>query len=145
MKRTLAIAALMLLAACRTPSPEGAQVGVRVDDSSAPTARVMYDQVVILDKALQSMKAGKIAVESQGAHRTPTGTLRVVAQLRNRTDFPQVLEARTSFFDRGFLPTESASGWNRVHLDPNGIGTYQESSVGADNVAHYYVEVREAR
>jgi allantoicase len=144
-KIILAALALPLLAACQTPSQEGAQLGIRVDDARAPTARVIYDQVAILDKTLQSAKAGKLAIESQGARRTATGTLNVIVQVRNRTDFPQVIEARTSFFDGGFAPTENPSGWNRLHLPPNGIATYQESSMGAANVAHYYVEIREAR
>jgi hypothetical protein len=146
MKKIIAAAwALSLLAACQTPPSEGPQLGVRVDDANAPTARVMYDQVVILDKSLQSAKAGKLAIESQGTRRTATGTLNVIVQIRNRTDFPQVIEARTSYFDAGFAPTENPSGWNRVHLPPNGVGSYQESSMGAANVAHYYVEIREAR
>ena len=146
MKRVIAATcALLTLAACQSVSPEGAQMGVRVNDANAPTARVMYDQVVILDKQLQSTKAGKIAVEGQGTRRTATGTLNVIVQLRNRTDFAQVLEARTSYFDSGFAPTEKPSAWNRIHLDPNGTASYQESSLGTVNVAHYYVEIREAR
>jgi hypothetical protein len=146
MKKIIAAAwVLPLLAACQTPIQEGAQLGVRVDDSRAANARVMYDQVVIIDKSLQSAKAGKLAIETQGTRRTATGTLNVVVQVRNRTDFPQVIEARTSFFDGGFAPTENPSGWNRVHLPPNGVATYQENSLGTANVAHYYVEIREAR
>jgi hypothetical protein len=137
--------ALLLLAACQTPSQEGAQMGVRVNDANAPNARIMFDQVVILDKALQSNKAGKVAIESQGTRRTPTGTLSVIVNVRNRTDYPQVLESRVSFFDSAFAPTEKPSGWTKINLDPNGVGTYQESSLGAANVAHYYVEIREAR
>jgi hypothetical protein len=144
-KSILAALALPLLVACQTPSHEGAQLGVRVDDARAPTARVMYDQVVILDKTLQSANAGKIAIETQGNRRTATGTLNVIVQVRNRTDFPQAIEARTSFFDQGFAPTENPSAWNRLQLPPNGIATYQESSMGSANVAHYYVEIREAR
>lgn len=146
MKKIIAAAwVLSLLAACQSPNPEGAQLAVRVDDSRAANARVQYDQVVILDKSLQSAKAGKLAIETQGTRRTATGTLNVVVQVRNRTDFPQVIEARTSFFDGGFAPTENPSGWNRVHLPPNGVATYQENSLGTANVAHYYVEIREAR
>jgi hypothetical protein len=146
MKKIIAAAwALSLLAACQSPSPEGAQLGVRVDDAKAPNARVQYDQVAIIDKTLQSAKAGKIAIETQGTRRTATGTLNVIVQVRNRTDFPQVIEARTSFFDAGFAPTENPSGWNRLHLPPNGVAAYQENSIGTANVAHYYVEIREAR
>lgn len=147
MKTQLAAALLLLsLSACQAPvSQEGAQFGVRVNDAQSPNARIMYDQVVILDKNLQNAHNGKIAVEAQGARRTATGTLNVIVQLRNRTDYPQVLEARTSFFDSGFAPTEKPSGWNRLHLEPNGIASYQESSMAANNVGHYYVEIKEAR
>ena len=146
MKKIVAFAAAsLLLAGCPTPYQEGAQMGVRVNDANAPNARIQYDQVVIIDKVLQNSSKGKIAVESQGARRNPTGTLNVIVQLRNRTDYLQVVEARTTFFDSGFAPVENASAWSRIHLDPNGIGTYRESSMGTSNVAHYYVEVREAR
>jgi hypothetical protein len=142
---TLAVLAALMLSGCPTPYQEGATMGVRVNDANAPNARIQYDQVVILDKHLQDSRAGKIAVEGQGARRTATGALNVVVQLRNRTDFPQVVEARTTYFDSAFIPVEKASAWQRVHLDPNGIGAYQESSMGGANVAHYYVELREAR
>jgi hypothetical protein len=146
MKQLLAaMSALALMAGCQTPYQEGAQMGVRVSDQMAPNARIQFDQVVILDRVLQNSKNGKIAVEQQGARRNPTGTLKVTALLRNRTDFPQVLEARTSFFDSGFGPTEKPSAWTRIHLDPNGVSAYEESSMAAQTVAHYYVEVREAR
>jgi hypothetical protein len=145
MKKLILAALALPLAACQTPSSEGALPGVRVDDARSPNARVQYDQAVILDKSLQSSKAGKIAIESQGARRTATGSMNVIVQVRNRTDFPQVLEARTSYFDAGFAPTENPSAWNRLHLPPQGVGTYQENSMGAANVVHYYVEIREAR
>ncbi|MBZ2208797.1 hypothetical protein [Massilia soli] len=139
------VAAVVLLAGCQAPYQEGAQMGLRVNDQMAPNARIQYDQVVILDKVLQNSKSGKIAVEQQGARRNPTGTLKVIAMLRNRTDFPQVLEARTSYFDNGFAPTEKPSSWTRIHMDPNGVASYEESSMAAQAVAHYLVEVREAR
>jgi hypothetical protein len=142
---TACVAAAALLAGCQAPYQEGAQMGLRVNDARAPNARIQFDQVVILDKTLQNSKSGKIAVEQQGARRTATGTLKVVAMLRNRTDFPQVLEARTSFFDSGFAPTEKPSAWTRIHMEPNGVASYEESSLGAQAVAHYYVEVRESR
>ena len=144
-KLAVGLCAMALLAACQTPYQEGAQMGVRVQDNNAPNARIQFDQVVILDKQLQNSKAGKIAIEQQGARRTATGSLRVVVTVRNRTDFPQVLEARSSFFDSGFAPTEKPSAWTRVFLEPNGVASYEEFSMGAQNVAHYYVEVKESR
>jgi hypothetical protein len=139
------LAAALALGGCATEFTEGAKVARRVDDAAAPDARIHYDQVVILDSSLQNNKTGKLAVESQGARRTPTGTLKVIAQLRNRTDHRQIIEARTSFFDAGHAPVEKASAWSRVVLDANGIGVYEESSTLTSQVAHYLVEVREAR
>lgn len=140
-----AIAAVALATGCQATYHEGAQMGVRVNDQAAPNARIQFDQVVILDKSLQNSGKGRIAVEQQGARRNDTGTLKVIAVLRNRTDFPQVLEARTSYFDSAFVPAEKPSAWTRIHFEPNGIASYEESSLSAQNVAHYYVEIREAR
>lgn len=139
-------ASAVLLAGCVTqPLAEGAKVARRVDDPIAPDARIQYDQVVILDRSLQNDRAGKLAVERQGARRNPTGTVRVIAQFRNRTDFTQAIEARVSFFDAEFVPVEKASAWSRIILAPNGTGVYEENSVMTSDVAHYLVEVREAR
>ncbi len=149
MTKTLSLAALALaalLAGCAQPQfTEGAKLAQRVDDKLAPDARMQYDQVVILDRSLQGVKAGKIAVESQGSRRTPTGTLKVIAQLRNRTDFTQAIEARVSFYDSGYAPVDKTSAWQRVVLDANGVGVYEGSSTLAAQVAHYLVEIREAR
>jgi hypothetical protein len=139
-----AVVALALLGACQTPYQEGARMGVRINDPLAPNARIQFDQVVILDKGLQNSKTGKIAVEQQGARRTETGSLKVIATLRNRTDFPQVLEVRVSYFDSGFAPTEKTSAWSRVFLLPNGVASYEESSMATQAVAHYYVEIKES-
>lgn len=143
-----ALGAALLLGGCQQapiPSQEGAQFGLRVQDANAPNARIQYDQVVILDKSLQNSQNSKIAVEAQGARRTATGTLTVMVQLRNRTDFPQMLEARAHFFDSSFAPIEKPSAWNRVPMEANGIASFQETSLGTQAVAHYYVEIREAR
>ncbi len=142
----IALGAALVMAGCANPPfTEGAKVARRVDDQSAPDARMQYDQVVILDRSLQSDKAGRIAVESQGARRNPTGTLRVIAQLRNRTDFRQAIEARVSFYDSGYAPIDRTSAWNRIILDGNSVGVFEESSTLTGQVAHYLVEIREAR
>jgi hypothetical protein len=142
----LLCAGAVLLGGCaQQPLAEGAKVARRVDDAIAPDARIQYDQVVILDRSLQNDRAGKLAVERQGARRTPTGTVKVIAQFRNRTDFNQAIEARVSFFDNEFVPVEKPSAWSRIILSPNGTGSYEESSTMTSDVAHYLVEVREAR
>lgn len=144
--RWIALGALLALTGCAAPEfTEGARLAQRVDDAAAPDARMHYNQVVILDRRLQGTKAGKLAVESQGARRTPTGTLEVVAQLRNRTDYMQAIEARVSFYDAGYAPVDKTSAWNRIMLDANGVGVFKESSTLTAQVAHYLVEIREAR
>jgi len=130
---------------------EGAAPGVRVDDDRAPYARVRMNTVNILDKSLQNWqgsskeKRGKIAVEANNARRTATGTLEVWATLRNRTDFPLQIEGRTQFFDRDQAPIEGPTAWQRVHLPPNSVATYKESSTNINDVAYYYIEIREGR
>lgn len=142
----LLCAGAVLLGGCaQQPLAEGAKVARRVNDPIAPDARIQYDQVVILDRSLQNDRTGKLAVERQGARRNPTGTVKVIAQFRNRTDFNQAIEARVSFFDNEFVPVEKPSAWSRIILSPNGTGTYEESSTMTSDVAHYLVEVREAR
>lgn len=137
--------AVLLVGCAQQPLAEGAKVARRVDDPIAPDARIQYDQVVILDRSLQNDRTGKLAVERQGARRNPTGTVKVIAQFRNRTDFNQAIEARVSFFDNEYVPVEKPSAWSRILLSPNGTGTYEESSTMTSDVAHYLVEVREAR
>lgn len=124
---------------------EGPSPGVRVDDARAPHATVQYDRVVILDDSLQSRRGGKIAVESQGARRTATGTLEVYAVFRNRTDYPLQIEGRVQFFDQDKVPVEGPSAWQRVYLQPNAVQAYREASTRVHDVAHYYVEIREGR
>jgi hypothetical protein len=141
-KYALVVGLGCLLAGCQFQ--EGAMPGQRVDDRMAPNARIHYDQVVILDRYLQSDQQGRIAVESQGARRNPTGTVRVIAQLRNRTEGELKVQARVSFFDAGYAPIDQPSAWQLVVMPPNGIGKYEENSLDAEQVAHYLVEIKAA-
>lgn len=140
---------------------EGAGPGVRVRDPRAPNAQNRLNSVVILDDSLErwetdkgffswlfgddGVKRGKIAVEGTGARRTPTRSLEVWAQLRNRTDFPLQIEARTQFFDRDEAPIEGPSAWKRIYLPANSTAPYREVSLGVDNREFYIVEIREGR
>lgn len=146
--------------------PEGAAPGVRVNSPQAPYARVRMNTVNIIDKSLQRWdvtthrpfwaqifgggrkekdKYGKIAVESNNARRTPTGTLEVWAVLRNRTDYALQVEGRTQFFDSSEAPVEGPTAWQRVHLPPNSVGNYKEYSTAIEGISYYYVEIREGR
>ncbi|MES2886119.1 MAG: hypothetical protein V4709_15035 [Pseudomonadota bacterium] len=146
-KRSLIVLAASLLTACVQTQErinEGAAGGIRITDERAPNARLNLDTVAILDKSLQNDRSGKLAIEASGARRTATNTLEVYATIRNRTDFPLVIEGRVQFFDSQKVPVEGPSAWQKVFLDPNGITAYKGLSTQID-VAHYYVELREAR
>jgi hypothetical protein len=163
MRKTLLLLPVLLTASsCTTVDiREGAAPGVRV-----PEVGIRYNFVGIIDKSLQdwngpvfdppwsSMFAGgrkerdkhtKIAVESTESRRTATGTLEVWTVLRNRTDHPLQIEGRTQFFDSAKAPAEKPSAWQRVMLPPQSVATYREFSTKVQDVAFYYIEIREGR
>jgi hypothetical protein len=135
----LATMCAVLIAGCgtRLMLEEGSHAPIRVD---TPDTTIRWDSASLLDDAI----ARKIAVENITAGRSPTGTLQVVTILRNRTDFEQQVEARTTFYDADGVPLESASGWQRIVLGPNAFENYEclSMSIGA---GHYHVEIREGR
>lgn len=159
-----------LLAGCTRiiDVPEGPSPGVRIRHPDAPNARIRMNSVAIVDKSLQrwntkrfeyqpdilwifsrgspeNEKYSKIAVEGTNARRSPTGTVELWAIFRNRTDSPLTIECRSYFFDRQEAPIEGPTGWQRVYLPPQSIGTYKEFSTNVTDVGYYYIEVREAR
>ena len=162
--------AFAVLAACSTVVDvrEGPAPGVRVRHPEAFQARIRMNTVAIVDKSLQTWEQrdmrvepdwlsifcngapqntqwSKIAVEATNARRTPTGTVEVWATLRNRTDYPLAIEGRTQFFNRDESPLEGPSGWQRVDLPPQSVGTYKELSTNVTDVGYYYIEIREGR
>jgi hypothetical protein len=54
-----------------------------------------------------------------------------------------VLGLRANFMDGAELPTEPASVWQNLVLQPRSMGVYQENSLSA-GVQHYVVELRDA-
>jgi len=140
-----------VLAGCNTVVREGAAPGVRVQDEKAPQAGIRLNTVQIIDDGLQkwqgkeSERWSKISVESTNSRRTPTGTLEVWGVLRNRTDYPLQIEGRTTFFDQYEVPAEKPTAWRRVMLPPNGVAAYKELSTRMDEIAFYYIEIREGR
>lgn len=87
----------------------------------------------------------KVYVRAVNARRTPTGTAEVYAQILNCTDHPLQAEARVQFYDTAQAPTEPVSAWRRLYLPPRTSNTYRESSLGADAVRYYMVEMREGQ
>lgn len=87
----------------------------------------------------------KLYVRQVTAQRTATGTVRVLGQIINCTDYPLNIEARTQFYDQTQVPSEPVSAWKRLNIAPRTSNTYAESSIGARNVQFYMVELKETR
>ena len=150
---------IVLFSGCKavTVVTEGPAPGVMVDSPKAPNAGVRMNSVAILDRSLQQWyvyeksgeepiehgKVGKIAVEATGARRTPTGTVEAWAILRNRTDYPLQIEGRVQFFMKDKSPLEGPSAWQRTLLQPNAVANYREFSTNVEDIAYYYIEIRE--
>lgn len=130
----LAVLVAVNFSGCTTM--EGPTPGSRVD-----AIEIKMNSVGILDKSLQK----KIAVESTGSRRTPTGTLEVWNVLRNRTNYQLQLEGRVQFFDKDKAPVEGPTAWQRLILSPNSVLSYKEFSTNVMDIAYYYVEIREGR
>jgi hypothetical protein len=145
------------LSGCMQEIKEGASPGIRVDDDMV---KVRMNSVAVLDRDLQvtyvnenSMNgakeyghASKIAVESSGGQKTPTGSVEVWTLLRNRTNYPLQLECNVQFFNKNGAPVEGPTAWQRVVLSPNAVGSYREySTAPASEAVSYYIQVREGR
>lgn len=132
----MALLLMLNAASCVTYTvDEGAQPGTRV---MTPGTQAALNRVVMLTDGLQQ----RVAVQRTNADRTDTNTLRVWATFRNRTDFPQQVQARVQFFGPNREPLEGPTAWVPVFLPPNSIGTYRQESAGVD-LAYYYIEVQE--
>lgn len=148
---TIGLIFVMLTGCTAATIREGAAPAVRVQNEDAPTAGIRFNTVNIIDDNLANWQGreekrwSKIAVESTNSRRTATGTLEAWGVLRNRTDYPLQIEGRTTFFDQYQVPVEKESGWKRVILPPNGVAAYKELSTHTNDVAFYYIEIREGR
>lgn len=87
----------------------------------------------------------KLFVRNVVAQRTPAGTVKVVSQIVNCTDYPLNVEARTQFYDQAQTPSEPVSAWKRLNLAPRTLNTYSENSLGTRTVQFYMVELKETR
>lgn len=145
----------------------------RILDNRAPVTGMRLNAVNIVDQSLHTKKVWatycegrristtsgdftkdnpaelferfKITVENHNSRPTPTGTMEVWTVVRNQTDFPLQMEARTWFFDRHEIPSEKPTAWQRVYLPPQSIGNYREFSTPEQDAHHYFVEIREGR
>ncbi len=107
----------------------------------SPLIEMPLNSVNITDFAIMN----KVFVRTANARRTPTGTVEVIAQVINCTDYPLNAEARTQFYDAAQVASEPVSAWKRFNLPPRSSNTYRESSIGTRTVDYYMVEMRETR
>lgn len=112
-----------------------------VQGETSPLKEMPMNSVNITDPAILS----KLYIRAINARRTPGGTVEVVAQVVNCTDFPLNAEARTQFFDNTQAPSEPVSAWQRIHLPPRTSNRYRELSIGDKNVDGYMIEMRETK
>ncbi len=101
---------------------------------------IPLDAVQYTDKSLTR----RVAVQTLSATRTETETVSVDVRFVNCTSSAVQLGVRTSFMDKKQRPTEAASSWKTVFVQPRATATYSETSVGRENVANYLIEIREA-
>ena len=126
---------------------EGPATGTKAGTLRQGIYETPMDSVVVLDRDLAVWTGrnwtsrSKIAIQQHGARRVANSGLEVVVEIRNRTNDPLTVEARTTFYDTQNLAIEQASAWQPVNLPPQGTATYTESSL-SPQAQHYLVEVR---
>ncbi len=116
-------------------------VPAAVPGQPSPLIEMPLNSVNITDFAV----INKIWTRSINVRRTATGTVEVMTQFVNCTDFPLQLEARTQFYDSSRAPSEPVSAWKRVYLTPRTYNTYAETSLKTKDSQYYLVEVKEGR
>lgn len=103
-----------------------------------------YDNVHALSPALFNGQRGKLSVERLRSTRMGNDALEVSMMLRNRTDYPLVVEARTLFLAQDGMPTDDESAWQRLFLEPKGLSGYRETSMRGLDIQHFRIELRES-
>jgi hypothetical protein len=81
-----------------------------------------------------------LSVQRLYASRTPTNTVAVTARFVSCSDSAFNVRVRTSFVDANQAPTEPASAWKTIYLQPRLTAVYSESSTSR-NAAAYLIEV----
>lgn len=81
-----------------------------------------------------------VSVQALYASRTPTNTVQVIARFVSCSDEPTSIRVRTSFLGANQAPTEPASAWQTVYLEPHLTATYTEDSISTD-ASDYLIEI----
>jgi hypothetical protein len=84
--------------------------------------------------------ARSLSIQRLSAARTSTNTVEVGARFVSCLDMPFSIRVRTSFMDAKQAPTEGASAWQTVYLQPHLTASYSERSIST-NVSNYLIEI----
>lgn len=152
-KLAVAVGGLLLLGACaQEPAPMCNMAGISaqrqlvqvpslVPGQPSPITEMPLNSASVTDYSI----INKVFVRQISARRTPTGTVEVVSQVINCTDYALNVEARTQFYDAAQVASEPVSAWKRFNLSARTSNTYRESSIGTKTVDYYMVEMRETK
>jgi hypothetical protein len=82
----------------------------------------------------------ELSVQRLFAARTSSNTVQVTARFISCADTVLAIRVRTSFLDANQAPTEPASAWQTVFLQPRLTTVYAEKST-SQSVANYLIEI----
>jgi hypothetical protein len=127
-----------LVTECRRPMKGDRTVGPALvgHEYGPQTTPIPLDSVQFSSQAT----ANSLAVQNLYAAHTPGNTTSVTARLISCADASFTVRVRTSFMDDNQAPTEPASAWQTVSLQPHLTATYAENST-SQNVANYLIEI----
>jgi hypothetical protein len=119
---------------CHHPPPmEGPYAAISTPQRAEP-----YQTVVVVDPQI----SGRVSIDRQGVQRDENGRLAVQVFVRNRTNFPQAVEAQTAFRDAQGFDINDETAWQRLNMGPNETQVYRAISLDS-RAAFYVVRLRE--
>ena len=118
-RASMVLPILIALGACRLAMP-------------LPTGVVLIDE-----KSLNRT----IAVENVASSPTETGTQKVWAGIRNKTNARVAIEARAVFRGERGEPIEPDAGWRQIFIEPQSTTAFEAMSMSR-NARHFTVEIR---
>jgi hypothetical protein len=113
--------------------PGPALVGLKYGTQATP---IPLDSVQFSDWGAEKT----VSVQDLHASRTATNTVEVTARFISCSDVATSIRVRTSFLGANQAPTEPASAWQTVYLEPHLTATYTENSVST-GVSDYLIEI----
>lgn len=148
--RTLGVAVLGALGGCaQVPGNPALVVQCTAPASGTRTGPALVGQsygLAMTPMPLNSVQFGSpdltnlLAVQAMFAERSPADTVQLTVRLVSCADRAASVRVRTSFLRANTAPSEPASAWRVVYLEPRATALYTESSTARD-VASYLVEI----